>query len=168
MAREPQIAGWRAPQLKWQLKSRRSLRDPCQPAASDRAKIENRRAPPSAKRDGRRILRRWGRTGEVRALHRAAASGQAPASARAVRPQRPQASVQRAWRARRQRRKVRGGEGGSAPEIAGEDVVRAARPSAEAGPPAREEVLDGIAHLCACIGIYLNRSALASQQLSPL
>ena len=70
---------------------------------SSRARIGNRRAPPSAKRDGRRILRRWDRTGEVRALHRAAASGQAPAAARAVRLQRHQASVQRAWCARGQR-----------------------------------------------------------------
>lgn len=154
MAREPKIAGWRGPQPKWWLKSRRCSRGPWQPAASDRAKIGNRRAPPSAKRAGRRILRRWDRTGEVRALHRAAASGQAPAAARAIRLQGPQASVQMAWRARGQSRKVRGGQGGSAPELAGRDVIRAARPSAEAGPPARDEVLDGIAHLHACVGVY--------------
>ena len=128
---------------------------------SSRARIGNRRAPPSAKRDGRRILRRWDRTGEVRALHRAAASGQAPTAARAIRLQRPQASVQRAWRARGQRHAVRGGEGGSAPETAREDVIRAAQPSAEAGPPAREEVLDGIAHLRACVERYKCQSGSA-------
>ena len=161
MARDPKITRWRGPQLPWQPKDRRSLRGSRQPDASSRPRIEVRRAPPSAKRDGRRILRRWDRTGEVRALHRAAASGQAPTAARAVRPQRHQASVQRAWCARGQRHAVRGGEGGSAPELAGRDVIRAAQPSAEAGPPAREEVLDGIAHLRECVGVYKCQSGSA-------
>ena len=154
MARDPKITRRRAPQLPWQPKHRRSLRGSRQPDASSAPRIAIRRAPPSAKRDGRRILRRWDRTGEVRALHRAAASGQAPTAARAVRPQRHQASVQRAWRARGRRHAVRGGEGSNAPEMARDDVIRAAQPSAEVGPPARGEVGDGIAHLRACVGVY--------------
>ena len=132
----------------------RTLRAALCARRTERVEIATRRASSSSERVAPRVLRARDRTSAARPSSRAIGAVQAPTSARAIRLPGPQTGALRAGGRARLRHRIRGREAINAPQLAGEDVVRAAQPSAEAGPPAREEVLDGIAHLRACVGVY--------------
>ena len=107
------------------------------PEASSGVEIVDREASPSSQHVVLWILQAWDSTGAVRPFSGAIGSEQAPSAARAVRLQGPQTGARRAGGRTRQGHWVRGREAKNAPELAGEDVVVARRPTEDSNlaPP---------------------------------
>ena len=134
MSGDPKTSGWRGHQ---RAQHPREGTAPVRLDASSSVKVDDRNPPSTSQRVDPCVLRARDSTGAVRAFSEAIGSSQAPSARRAVRLQGPQMGSRRAGKRTRQEHWVRGREAKNAPELAGEDVVVARRPTEDSNlaPP---------------------------------